>query len=352
MLETIESDRPVVLATIIRQTGPAPRERGTKCLIMEDGSLIETIGGGQLEARTLQAAKEVFATRLPHELQFVLKGRDVAETDMLCGGEVSVFLEPVLPGDERLLVFLRQFKELLDKGESGILATVLDKSAWEKEPVRKVFLSSGGAVIAGAGLVWLEDLLRQKAAEILESKQPCILLLKDDSGVERRVYVEPVVSAAVAYVFGGGHVSRQIVPLAALVGFRVEVIDDRPEFCRPDDFPDAEALHQLSFEKVTSSLSVDGFSYLVIVTRGHIHDKTVLSQALRTKARYVGMIGSRRKKEIVFKALLAEGFTREDLARVYSPIGLDIGAQTPAEIAVSIVAEMIAVRAGKLDPIS
>jgi xanthine dehydrogenase accessory factor len=150
------------------------------------------------------------------------------------------------------------------------------------------------------------------------------------------------------YIFGGGHVSRRIVPLASLVDFSVEVIDDRPEFCMPEDFPEADAVHHLAFEEVMNNLSVDEFSYLVIVTRGHIHDKTVLSQALRTNARYVGMIGSRRKKEIVFKALLEEGFTREDLARVYSPIGLDIGAQTPAEIGVSIVAELIAVRAGKL----
>jgi xanthine dehydrogenase accessory factor len=152
-------------------------------------------------------------------------------------------------------------------------------------------------------------------------------------------------SAPVLYVFGGGHVSLQIVPMAALVGFNVVVIDDRPEFADPRKFPEAMSVHEYPFEGVFDRLPIDQSSYIVIVTRGHLHDRTVVMQALKTQARYIGMMGSRRKKAIVYKKLLEEGFTQADLDRIYSPIGIGIEAETPEELAVSIVAELIKVRA-------
>jgi len=127
----------------------------------------------------------------------------------------------------------------------------------------------------------------------------------------------------------------------------VVVIDDREEFADVKCFPDASDIHQCPFEGVIDRLPVDESSFLVIVTRGHMHDKTVLAQALKTKAKYIGMIGSSRKRNIIYDKLMEEGFTKQDLLRVHSPIGLDIGAETPVEIAVSIVAELIKVRAGK-----
>jgi xanthine dehydrogenase accessory factor len=130
------------------------------------------------------------------------------------------------------------------------------------------------------------------------------------------------------------------------VGFKVVVIDDRPEFADPEKFPKAEDVHYYSFDSVMERLPVDGSSYVVIMTRGHSHDKTVLAQALKSPAGYIGMIGSRRKISIIFGKLLEQGFTQEQLDRVHSPIGIDIGAETPEEIAVSIIAELIKVRAG------
>jgi xanthine dehydrogenase accessory factor len=160
------------------------------------------------------------------------------------------------------------------------------------------------------------------------------------------VFVEPFISDPVLYVFGGGHVSSRIVPLASHVGFPTVVIDDRPEFADRLKFPNAKEVRLLEFEHVMENLPVDSSSFLVIVTRGHLHDKHVLAQALRTDARYIGMIGSRRKRNIIYEKLLEEGFTKDDLSRVHSPIGLDIGAETPEEIAVSIVSELILKRAG------
>ena len=171
------------------------------------------------------------------------------------------------------------------------------------------------------------------------------VVLKDAGGEQVEFYAEPIMSEPSLYVFGGGHVSLQIVPMAALVGFNVVVIDDRPEFADTKNFPEAMSVHEYPFEGVFDRLPIDQSSYIVIVTRGHLHDRTVLTQSLKSQARYIGMIGSRRKTAIVFKKLLEEGFTQADLDRVYSPIGIDIQAETPEEIAVSIVAELIKVRA-------
>jgi xanthine dehydrogenase accessory factor len=195
----------------------------------------------------------------------------------------------------------------------------------------------------------LEDALLKKMNQILSSRQPGILQIKDDAGNLVDIFVEPVMSEPVLYVFGGGHVSRQIVPLASLVGFQVVVIDDRADFVHAEHFPGAREICQLPFEGVMTRLPVHELSYLVIVTRGHVHDKNVLAQALKTTAGYIGMIGSRRKRNIVYKKLIGEGFTQKDLSRVHSPIGLNIGAETPEEIAVSIVAQLIKVRAGHRD---
>jgi xanthine dehydrogenase accessory factor len=132
------------------------------------------------------------------------------------------------------------------------------------------------------------------------------------------------------------------------VGFRTVVLDDREEFADRGRFPWVDEIHVLeSFERAMDGLVINDESYLVLVTRGHAHDRTVLAQALRTTAGYIGMIGSRRKREAIYAALLEAGFTPRDLERVHCPIGLDIGAETPEEIAVSILAELIQMRARK-----
>jgi xanthine dehydrogenase accessory factor len=350
VVEMYQNDRFSVLATIIKQAGPTPRGIGTKCLILDDGSFTGTIGGGVLEAQTLEKAKKVFETGLPIRLEFSLKGADVAETDMLCGGDVDVFLEPIpSKSDIHLLVFEKAINTA-DQGGMGLLAMVIDQTRWEYGITPRVFIEKNGRKTGSLGeMRGLEDVILKDMDRILGTRMPCILSLQDPVGDQVEIFVEPVVSDAVLYVFGGGHVSRQIVPLASHVGFQVVVIDDRADFADTRHFPEARDVYHLPFEDVMKRFEIHDLSYLVIVTRGHVHDKNVLAQALKTKAGYIGMIGSSRKRNIIYEKLLQEGFTKEDLSRVHSPIGLDIGAETPEEIAVSIVAEMIKVRRGHRD---
>ena len=163
----------------------------------------------------------------------------------------------------------------------------------------------------------------------------------------KRFFIEPTFVPGTVFLFGAGHVSQQVAEVAALVKFRTVVLDDREEFANPRRFPKADQIIVLlSFEQAFAGLEIDSDSYVVIVTRGHLYDKTVLERALRTKAGYVGMIGSRRKRDILYQTLLSEGFTQKDIDRVHCPIGLNIGGDTPEEIAISIVAELIKVRSG------
>lgn len=211
-----------------------------------------------------------------------------------------------------------------------------------------MFIKKNGEITGELSLADVyQNALVNNAGKFLQSGKAMIVDFFDDQEGKVELFIEPVIMRSPLYIFGGGHVSKEITPLANRVGFNVVVIEDRPEFADPLNFPDAVQVRLLDFKDVMRGLPVDESSYLIIVTRGHIHDMTVLEQALKTNAKYIGMIGSRRKTGIIYEKLLEKGFTREDLDRVYSPIGIDIGAETPAEIAVSIVAELVMVRSGK-----
>ena len=162
-------------------------------------------------------------------------------------------------------------------------------------------------------------------------------------GGDTEVFIEPITAAPSLFVFGGGHIAVPLVKMAAIVGFKITVIDERPDFASVDRFPDAGVLVS-EIPSAYTQLNIDKGSYIVIVTHGHKGDETALEGALKTPAKYIGMIGSKSKNAAVFAHLLAGGFTQDDLGRAHAPIGLHIKAQTPEEIAVSILAEMIAVK--------
>jgi xanthine dehydrogenase accessory factor len=235
------------LVTIVLATGSTPREEGAKMLVKADGSILGTIGGGSLEAQVIEEAIRVIRQGKPKRLHIGLTAREVAEEGMLCGGELEVFIEPIL-------------------------------------------------------------------------------------------------TSPTLYIFGGGHISLPLAKMGKLLGFKIAVIDDRAEFANPDRFPEADITLADDFTKTFPKLKIDKSSYIVIVTRGHQYDDMVLEWAVGTKAKYIGMIGSKAKTKAVFSHLLAKGIAKGQLDRVHAPIGLEIHAQTPEEIAVSILAEIIMVR--------
>lgn len=343
LIRLLKDKKKAVLARIIRQEGSAPRSLGTACIFLEDGSVVGTIGGGQLEYQAQQKALEVFKSEKSSMFHMKLTGKDVEDTNMICGGIVDIFLEPFFPKNPASLEVLEAIHRLLQTGRKGILLTWISEGLGAGYKKSRAVIEKGGK-IAGD----LSDILHGNQMDIdklTDTISPLLIELKDGEG-KKLVFFEPIIPDAVLYLFGAGHVSTYVAPLAHLVGFKVCVIDDRDEFANQKRFPMAEEIMVCSFAEAFERLTLHASSYVTIITRGHLYDRDVLRSALREETAYIGMIGSRRKRDKIYESLINEGFPKEAIEKVHSPIGLDIGAETPEEIAISIVAELVKVRAG------
>jgi xanthine dehydrogenase accessory factor len=344
ILDELDQDREVILATIVRQKGSAPRTQGTHFLVRRDGSFKGSIGGGRLEAEVLAAVPRLFRERRNSLLPFRLRGEEVAQTEMICGGEVDVYLELFSPGNPAHPVLFNRIQDSRRTGEPAALVTWIEEGLpADKEESKFLYRpgkgSAGGAGLLPPGLAPTEGILDQAVQE----RQPQ-LIVSTIEGKEKTVFIEPLLAPSFLYIFGGGHISLHLCRLAKMVGFQVAVFDDRSEFANRDRFPEADDVVAQPFEKILEGYRLDPQGFIVIVTRGHINDHQVLRTVLKKASAYVGMIGSRHKRAVIFRALREEGFSEDLLASIHSPIGLDINAETPEEIAVSIVAELIQVR--------
>jgi xanthine dehydrogenase accessory factor len=218
----------------------------------------------------------------------------------------------------------------------------------------KMLVREDGSMLGTIGGGCVEAEVWNAAREVMETEKPRHLTfsLGQDAaydnglicGGQLNIFVEPVTPQPRAYIFGGGHVSKNISKIASMAGFSTVVVDDREAFANAERFPEADATYAEPYEDVFSKLPVTSSSYLIIVTRGHRDDMRVLRWAVTTEARYIAMIGSKRKTISVVHELEKEGFAREMFSKVFAPMGLEIGAETPEEIAISVVAEMIALR--------
>ena len=340
--ELLDRQEPFILATIVSHSGSTPRTAGSRMIITAAGRGIGTIGGGLLEAGAMSRAVELIGKGQSALMPFDLSDNNVATMDMICGGQADVLLAFVSPTELNRTVF-DQWRRMLDQRPGGCLITVVRGSQENIEAVAHCVATAAGEIIGDFPLSGGEGEMALNAAA--GSTGPRWLAL--ETGF---VLAEPTRRVPGTYLFGAGHVARYTAAVAAMAGFRVSVSDDRAEYANRERFSDAHEIRVLeNFDDAISGLSVGREDFIVILTRGHLHDKTVLAQALRTDAGYIGMIGSRRKRNAIYGALLEEGFSEADIDRVHSPIGLSIGAETPEEIAVSIVAEMIRHRAHSLN---
>jgi xanthine dehydrogenase accessory factor len=334
----LEAGEDVVVATIITSSGSAPRTAGTKMILRANGEIFGTIGGGLVEAQAQRMAPEIYAHRKSRIYDFDMTGEHAKTMDMICGGEVQVLLEHIPANDNNRTVFQAWHKALSNGGES-LLVTPL-KPGNSGSPQQRCLLQTNHQVVGPA-------LLTPEAAESLWSNARGKIFPFMVSLPQGAFYVEPSFVPATLFLFGAGHVCQPTAALASMVGFNTVVLDDRAEFANRKRFPTAREILVLpSFDNCMTDLDIDGNSYLVIISRGHSHDQDLLRQALRTEAGYIGMIGSRGKRDKIYSNLLAEGVSPQDLDQVHSPIGMAIKAETPEEIAVSIVGELILARAG------
>jgi xanthine dehydrogenase accessory factor len=329
-----QAGRRGALAIPLWSSGSVPMRSQSRLLLRSDGTIAGTIGGGLLEAQVLAAAREVIAGDEAQVREFDLAGDEAARSGMICGGRCAVLIAPIAPERDRDVFAAAAQAEA--EGQRAALIAVLPGAG----PARVLALSSEGRLTGSSGDPAVDEALRQAAIECLEEEGPRPI----EAPV--RAHIDILAPRPVVFVFGGGHIGAVLAHLAALVGFRVVVTDDREEFANRDRFPHADEVLALPVPEVFGRHPIGEDAYLVAVTRGHANDEEVLVFALRTPARYIGMIGSKRKVAAIFAHLRDQGFTDADLARVHAPIGLPIEAETVEEIAVSIVAELIAVRRG------
>jgi xanthine dehydrogenase accessory factor len=349
LFELLQQNQPVLLATIISQHGSSPRGTGARMALTANRQQIGTIGGGRLEAILQDRFKEFITSRSSTILDFTLSESEVANLDMICGGSISVLVDPLLPDDPSITALYEKINQVVSAQRRGWLFSLLPENDADQAP-QKCFVSTEGEIIGtwlpvikmvdrNPGMITFNEI--DIRVENLDLKFPKVF-----SCDQFRVFLEPIGQHSTVYIIGAGHIAQKLAPLTTMVGFRTCVLDDRPDYISNERFPGMNHLFLLeNFEHVFQNLKIDPGTFVVIVTRGHQFDKSVLEQALQTNAGYIGMIGSRRKIKSTFEALLKEGITEEQLQTVHSPIGLNIGAETPEEIAVSIVAELIQIRA-------
>lgn len=254
-----------------------------------------------------------------------------------------------------LVDLYEEIVSLRREGRKAALATIVSvRGSIPSFATAKMLVRDDGSISGTIGGGCVEAEVWQAAREVIEQERPKTLTFnlnqnpKYDTGLvcggTLEVFVEPVLPPGLLYIFGAGHVARSLYEVAAIAGFEVIVADDREQYANRERFPLAKEIYAEEFDSALAKLDPNENSYLVIVTRGHRDDMNVLRWAVNTRARYIGMIGSRRKVIAVYRELENEGVAHEKLERVHAPVGLDIGAITPEEIAIAVAGELIAIR--------
>lgn len=295
-------------------------------LVLENGTSYGTIGGGNVEYVSIQHAREVLKQKQSCTRGFALHPDQVADLGMICGGDVVIFFQYISWENQDFYDLCTRILKSWDKNENTwLIFDITEETVW------KAGLYEEQEGLTGLGISDPSPLLQTKAVQkVLDG---------------RKYYCEPLVQKGRVYIFGGGHVAQALVPVLARLEFRCVVFDDREAFSNPQVFPEAEQCILGDFNRISDYLSIQPQDYVCIMSRGHQYDYLIQKQILTTPAYYIGVMGSRKKKEVIRQKLLADGFFPEDISRITTPIGLDILAETPEEIAVSIAGQLIAERA-------
>jgi xanthine dehydrogenase accessory factor len=335
VLQWLTKGENVVFVTIAADPGSTPSGSGARMAVIKNGSFTGTIGGGALEDRVRQMALDVLAspeggTELKNK-SFCLTPDEKDDQAMICGGNVMVYIQYISCKDEKAKNLFKFAVELFSQNiDSWIVTDVTDDAEWRM-----------GIYPQGAeNYNTLPDIAHNKE---LFSYRPVKIEI---SG--RKYYSEQLTRAGKVYVFGGGHVSRELIPLLSHLGFRCVLFENLEKFAGKELFPCAESIIIGDFNDIFKSVSITDKDYAVILTRGHRFDLALQIQVLKLKPYYIGVISSRKKAETVTaKQLLEQGFTQEEINNIHAPIGVKIKGDAPAEVAVSIAAELIQVRSSR-----
>ncbi len=338
IVTALDQGQPCVFCSLVETRGSTPQKAGAAMLVFPDGAQRGTLGGGCVEAEVKQRALRLLGTGRPDVLTFMLDDNYGWDDGLICGGRMRIVAQPLeanaQQGAEQR--YFHSFHSLVESGQ-GCTEAVLTAPIAQAAAGARFLFDAGGRLMA--------SLHGEAPAEVAAQLMP--LHKRPRASAHQNIAYLPVLPRIRLLIVGGGHVGQAVGRLAADADFDVWVLDDREMYASRERFPAAQRLlvgdigrelQQLKQSDITPS------TYCIIVTRGHSHDEEALYHLATTLAGYVGMIGSKRKIRLIFDDLAAKGIPAEALARVHAPLGLAIGSQTVPEIAVSIVAELIAFR--------
>jgi len=334
LIQALEENREQIVCQVVETRGSTPQKAGALMVIDPQGGQTGTLGGGCVENEVKQTAIRQLGASGASLQSYVLDHDHAWADGLICGGKMVIAIEALSgPGP---LPYFRTLLRLLEAGEGFTEAVIVHPERVEgSSPGRRFLFGPDGNCHA----CWPEgpvpDALSQRALPSRDRPRP---------EVQGGVAWIPSLPRIRLVIVGAGHVGQAVANLAAQVDFDVWVIDDRSQFANPERFPFAQRILVGPIEDLLASLEVSSHTYALIVTRGHGHDQEALYHLASTPAPYVGLIGSRRKIKLIYENLKEAGISETDLARVTAPVGLDIGSQTVPEIAISIVAELIARR--------
>ncbi len=327
MKRILSNGEELVLVSVIAGSGSTPRGAGARMIVRSDGTTMGTIGGGAVEYQASLMAVDVLKEKSSYSKGFRLSKGDVADLGMICGGDVVVYFQYINGKNSDFMEVCDRIISAFDRDEdSWILTDITDETAWAM-----------GIYSKSQGIYGME--LPENIEELTKTKA-----VQAETG-SRKYYSEPLVRAGTVYVFGGGHVAQELVPVISHLDFKCVVYDDREQFANSSIFPDAVDTIVGDFNDILSKITIEEQDYVVIMTRGHECDYDVQRQVLKTDAHYIGVMGSKMKIKTLSVKLKQDGYTDKDLERFYTPIGISILAETPAEIAISVAGELIRVRA-------
>jgi len=331
-VQVLRSGENIALITVISTLGSTPGKVGYKMLVWgKNGETIGTVGGGLTEAKMLNTAKNILPKTKSQVFRFDLNGTE-DDGKPLCGGAIEFLIESF---DKKSLPLFKELSTVIETGENGALISIISP----KKSPEKIFLKNVGQIGAATDTNLTPEAIASIRKLVAKEQSAKIAL---ENGVE--IFIETICEQPMVFIFGAGHLSYYISRYAKSLNFRVTVCDDRVEFANKKRFPNSNNIIVENFESIFDKIDINKDSYIVIVTKGHELDEIVLEKAVKTNAKYIGMIGSKRKTSTILKRLSERGISEETLRRVYSPIGISIGAVTPQEIALSIVCELVKIR--------
>ncbi len=333
--------------------GSSPRKPGVKMLVFADGTTVGTIGGGCGEAEGRREALNVIAAYTSKVYHLNMTADIAQEEGMVCGGIMGLFIDYL--GSQSPVELTNLYIDYLSGLEScynPILVTVIE-AAEERFIGKKLFLKNNGDVLGDLGLEELNRVALESAKTDLRS-QPQLISLNSEfepfvSSVTKAAYqllIEPPTTVVQLLILGAGHIALPLVTMAKIIGYEVTVVDDRPSFANSARFPTADTIICDDFERALDAININPQTFVVIITRGHSYDKVCLKKVINQPALYIGMIGSRKRVKALLAKLEEEGVSNRLLQKLHAPIGLKIGAETPEEIAVCILGELIQVQRG------